>query len=582
MSTPPATQDKSSSITAFVKERLARRDEDRFWLPLTLLLGFISCAAFLIIAFQHPGSIPDDSQMFLSWMGRFDDPSLLQGDLMANYWASVSPWFYQGIYRLAALAGIKPVVFVKILPALLYPLMAFYTYRLLRSFRIEPIIAFIATAFLLHILTRGDLVISGTPRALWPLLTLVVLDGLSRQKIWQTALGQLLLTGSYPQMALVTSGVIGLSAFMPWQNPWIDFSRRRIIIIAVAAAATIAGIVPFMVGTNDFDPTMTLAEAREIPTFQAGGRGQIFREDGSIDFFCSKRTGIFSDRCDDPGDPKIIWLTIWYFSGALLLFFALFRRQNPNIAQSALPLYLVASSFVFAGLAAVTMFKFHVPSRYMSVFFLLPYLSTLPIVLGWLRNRTLAVVLSHWHRLSLAMTAGLFIIVAGGFYLAGDVKLEVSTPQNPPLLAAIAALPQDTVVGGFVMDLDFSPVFTNRSTLFNRELAIAYQRGYFIPILQRMQAMRDLILTQDPAILGDRIRTLKLDQLVIEQETLANPRVPQPFRGFFGKDLVALEEMPTRNGLSLVAQLAPRCTSGIFGTVLLLDTACILTQIAPR
>lgn len=580
MNASPAVERKSCPISAFVKARLERRDEDRFWLPLTLVLGLVSCTAFIFEASQQPGSIPDDARMFLSWMGRFGDANLLKGDLIADYWSSVSPWFYSGIFRLAWLAGIEPVLFVKIMPAMLYPPMAFFAYRLLRSFRFEPIIAFIATAFMLHILIRGDLVTSGTPRALWPLFTLVILDGLSRKMIWQTAAGQLLLAGSYPQMALVTSGMIGLSTFTPWRTPWVDFSRRRITIVGIAAVATLVGIFPFATGTNEFSPTMTLAEARQIPTFQMGGRGQIFNEDGSINFVCSPRTGIFFDKCDDIGDPKIIWLTVWYFSGPVVLFLALFNRCSSARARSALPLLLVTSSFAFAALAAVTMFKLHIPSRYMSFFSLLPYFSTLPLVLGWIHNRSLPFVLKNWQRLSVSMIAGFAVIVAGGIYLAHDVKLKVSTPENPRLLAAIAALPQEAVVGGFVRDLDFSPVYTNRSTLFNRELAIAYQRGYFMPIQQRMLAMRDLILTQDPAILSDRIKALGLDHLVVAQSTLSVPRVPEAFRGFFEKDLGVIEDIAARKGPSLIARLAPRCTSGTFGNELLIDTACLLDQIA--
>ena len=123
-----------SSIAAFVKTRIERRDDDRFWLPLTVVLGFVSGIAFLVKAFSQPGGIPSDAEMFLSWMGRFDDPTLLQSDLIADYWASVSPWFYDAIYRLAWSVGIAPVVFVKILPALLYPPIAFFGYRLLDRF----------------------------------------------------------------------------------------------------------------------------------------------------------------------------------------------------------------------------------------------------------------------------------------------------------------------------------------------------------------------------------------------------------------------------------------------------------------
>lgn len=566
----------------FVKAKLERRDEDSFWMPFTVLLGVISCVALLINAGYHLDGIPDDARQFLSWMGRFNDPDILKGDLVADYWSSVSPWFFDGIYRFGWLLGIAPLKFVLYFPPFLYPPMAFFAYRLLRSFGIEPIITFIVVAFLLNLLARDDLIPSGTPRTLWPLLTIVVLDGVSRKLIWQTAIGQLLLAGSYPQMALVTSGVIGLSAFVPWLRPWIDLSRRRIAIIVVSAVATVAGILPFMLVTDTYSPIMTLSEAREIPTFQANGRGELFRADGSIDFVCSARTGIFPDLCKSTTDPKILWLTVWFFTGPLILFLALFNRRNPAFPRSAVPFYLVVSSFGFAIIATLLMFKMHLPSRYVAFFFLLPYFSSLPLLLGWLRNLTYPTVMGNWPRWRLSMTGGFAVLLGGSVYLAGNVKPEIITPASPALIEAISALPEKSVVGGFVMDLNFSPVFTNRSTLFSREVAVAYQRGYFLPIMERMQAVRDIVLTNDPAVLSDRIRSVKLDRLAIEEDTLTNQQIPLPFRGFFGADLATMEAASKASGPSLVAQLAPRCTSGTFGSVRLLDTACMLGQIAPH
>ncbi|MEP7453074.1 hypothetical protein [Phyllobacterium sp. SB3] len=570
------------SIMDFVKAKLERRDEDSFWMPVTVLLGVIAGIALLIKATQNPHGIPDDARMFLSWMGRIENPDILKGDLIADYWSSVSPWLYDALYRLGWTAGIKPLTFVLFFPPFLYPPMAFFAYRLLRSFGVEPIITFVVVAVLVHLLARGDLVPSGTPRALWPLLTLMVLDGLSRRMIWQTAIGQLLLTGSYPQMALVTSGIIGLSAITPWQNPWMDLSKRRIAIILVAAAATIAGILPFTLGTNEFAPIMNLAEARDIPTFRATGRGAVFSPDGSIEYFCSQRTGIFSDRCDGISDPKIIWLIFWYFSGPLLLFLGLFKTSRPDMPRSALPAYLVIVSLGLATVATVMMFKLHIPSRYTSFFLILPYFGTLPLLLAWIRNVTLPIVMRNWPRWRGAMTVSFFGLLAGAIGLAADVKLQIRYPANPSLIAAISALPEKAVVGGFVRDLDFSPVLTNRSTLFSRELTIAYQRGYFMPTLERMQAVRDIVLTNDPKLLSDRIRTLKLDHLIIEEDTLANQRVPASFRGFFSADLTTIEASAKASGPSLVTQLAPRCTSGTYGPVHMLDTACILRQITPN
>ena len=289
--------------------------------------GVGSAFALIIVMFSHPNGVPVDAQMFYLDR-RFDDEDLLKDDHLARYWYSVSPWFYNGIFKAAWFVGIPPVVFVKLLPLALFPLIAFFSFRFLRALEFEPIIAFIAIAFMLANLGRGELVTSGTPRAFWPLMLLVILNGLSRRKLWQTAIAQFLLTGTYPAMALVTSGLIGLSLLTPWKQCCLDFSKGRVTTVIVAAVLTVLAVMPFLKGTKEFAPTMTLDEARGIATFQHDGRGRIFEADGSIDYLCTARTGIFYGKCDGPTDPKAVTLALWYFSGPALLFFSSFGEER--------------------------------------------------------------------------------------------------------------------------------------------------------------------------------------------------------------------------------------------------------------
>ncbi|TIO10682.1 hypothetical protein [Mesorhizobium sp.] len=579
MNAPTAGQPPLSAFVAFLRQRLERRDdEDHVWLPMSLGFGLIASLAFLVAVFRVEGTIQDDARMFLSWMGRWDDPDLLKGDLVADYWYSVSPWLYRAVYRAAWLVGIKPLVFVKILPALLFVPIAFFSYRLLRAMRVDPLAAFVATVFILNVMVRDDIVVSGTPRAFWPLLLLVGLDGLARVRVLQVALAQLLMAGVYPQVALVMAGVIGLSALTPWQRPWIDLSRRRLALVVLAAVATVAGIAPFLLRESQFGPVFTFAEARTIPTFLYG-RGKVLGADGSADFLCQTRLGIFAGGCKGLLDPRLYLLVLASGLGPVVLLMRMFRAGPNSGARSPLPFNLLVSSLICAALSAAVLFKLHLPSRYASGLLLLPYLATLPVLSDWIRSRLSPQMLIERYS-GRTLLIGTGIAALAGVLAVSIVKTGNALPGDRELIAAIRSLPKDAVVGGFVEDLNFSPVLTGRSTLFSRELSIAYEKGYYQKVHRRMEVVRDLVLTTDASVLADRMRELPVDALVVTRDTLAQARIPATFRGFFGADLVEMEARAGQNGPTLVARLAPDCTMGVYRDTVMLDAHCLVREAA--
>ena len=271
----------------------------------------------------------------------------------------------------------------------------------------------------------------------------------------------------------------------------------------------------------------------------------------------------------------------WYFSGPALLFFSLFRRRKTSPDAAALPMYLIFSSCALALVAAMTMFNCICLSRYTAEFFLLPYLTTLPIILSWLCDATKAPVLRNWQRIRLPMTIAFFGMLAGSVALAAIVKPEINEPHDPELLEAISELPKDAVIGGFVTDLDFSPLMTNRSTLFNPELAIAYHRGYFLPIMSRMDAIRDIVLTRDADIFREKMKETGLTHLLVDSWTLLIPRVSNSFRGFFGEELIRHETAHSISERTVLAQTARQCSMAVFGDVLVLEASCLI-RVAER
>ena len=513
--------------------------------------------------------------MFLSWMGRWDDPGLLRGDLMADYWQSVSPWFFRTLFHLAWQIGIEPTTFVKLLPALLYPIMALFSFRFLRAIGARPAIAFLTTALLLFFFTRDGSVVSGTPRALWPALLLAVLDGLARVRAPQAAVAQLFLAGCYPQLALVTATTIGLTLLAPARPFRLDLSRRRLILVSACAVATVAGILPFLLDSGRFGPVITLDQARLVPSFAAGGRNRIFEPDGSLDFLCDSRLGLFGSKCKQISDPQFPLLIVAALLGPVVLFLR-FLRGGPAAMRSTLPGLLLITSLGWFAVAALLLFRLHLPSRYSAALTLLAIVTSFPVLLEWTGP--------VWSRLAgrrhgrAVLNGGLMAMVVLAVLALANARHVVRSPTSPDLIAAIRTLPRDAVVAGFVDDLDFSPVLTGRSTLFSRELTIGYHLGYFRPVMARMADTRDAMLTGDPTILADRLRSNRVDLLLVPEEALVRPRIPDAFRSFFGSELEALEAAAARGGPTALMRLAGRCPAGRFAGVLALDAACLIRE----
>lgn len=562
------------SIAGFFHDRLVARDEGRFWFALALILGVVAAASFEIKAFTLPiDAISSDARMFLSWMGRWDNPGLLNGDFVADYWQAVSPWAFTGVFHVAWELGVSPVAFAKIFPALLFLLVPIFTFRFIRAINGEPLVAFLVTAAVIHYLARANLIVTGTPRAFWPVLLLAMLDGLARGRIIQTAVAQLLLTGTYPQMAMATATMIGLTLLDVFPSLKLNFSRHRLTLVVVCAMATVAGIAPFLLSSGGYAPSFSLAEALQIPTFMPGGRGELFPASGGFNVLCGSRLSFLVD-CNGGAILKPSLLVALAFGGSAILFLRERRTATETRLSSNIPFLLMIASILWFTLARAVLFRLHLPNRYTAATELLIYLTAFPLFIDWVRRCSKPWLLpTRWERVGLvgAVVAGLMVCTWGAL----NVRVTLALP-NSELLKALRVLPETAVIGGFVEDLDFSPVLTKRSTLFSRELAIAYQKGYFLPIMARMEALKDIVLIHDPEIFADRIKSLKITHLVIRQSDLDEARLPQPFRGFFDEGQLKKEEEVTRPVGTVLSKLAPSCTTGVYGGVLLISADCLL------
>ena len=106
-----------ASLTAPVPTRSDRRV--LFWFCLSLLFAATYGALGLVEAFKAPYVVQDDARAHVFWMQRFVDPELFPNDLLADYFQSVAPAGYVGLYRAGASLGIEPLALTKLLPLVL-------------------------------------------------------------------------------------------------------------------------------------------------------------------------------------------------------------------------------------------------------------------------------------------------------------------------------------------------------------------------------------------------------------------------------------------------------------------------------
>lgn len=566
-----------SAMAVFVRDRVSGASNERLWRTLAISLGLISACSFAIKVYSFPtDAISDDARMFLSWMGQWENGGLLRGDFVADYWRAVSPWAYSALFRAAWAFGISPVTFAKVFPTLIFVPVAFYTFRFIRAVGGQPIVGFLVTAAVLHYLARANLIVTSTPRALWPVLLLMMLDGLARKRIWQTAIAQLLLTGAYPQMAITTATLVGLTLLSFAPLPRLKLDRLTLLLVASSALATICGIAPFLLSSGSYAPSFTLTEAMQIPTFGPSGRGAIFPAEMDYNLLCGSRLSFIVD-CESGAILKPSLEILAAFGGSMILFYRTLRPSGERLLSSQLPLLLALASLVWFFIAGIVLFRLHLPNRYTAAMELLIYITALPLLLEWLfrmpffqiekQSKSRQTILS-------GSAMALLVVCAIG---AADVRVGLKKP-NQEFIAALRALPDEAVIGGFVEELDFSPVLTNRSTLFSRELSIAYQKGYFLPILARMEAVKDIVLATEHAVLVERILQLQMTHMVVRQADMATVRIPEGFRGFFEEDQLIEQEKTAEAAGAILPRLVANCTAGIFGGIALVPTACMLSD----
>ncbi len=471
----------------------------RFWLILSFGFGILYSSLALKQAFANPFIVQDDARQHVFWMQRFLDPDLFPNDLIADYFQSVAPWGYRLLYQIGAWLQIEPFTFNKLLPLPITLVITLYCFKLTLALLPVPFAAFTSTVLLNQTLWMNSDVASATPRAfIYPLLV-AFLYYVVQGKLFPCLLTLILQGLFYPQTLLLSLGVFTLrmvrwrkeqSWLQPWKKlAWSDRQQRRFSLIAFGTAFGI--LLIYAMQSSAYGPTISKAEALQLPEFFSGGRSSFFSDD-FFKYWLRGRSGILHRKLFTPATQAL---------GLLLPFFFL-GKSRPTLLKHTQKLgiltQLALTSIGMFFIAHLLLFKLHLPSRYVQ--------HSLRIVLAV----GAAILITSWiHSLTTWATFGI--------NRAGRIRrrlvsssliglLLVSVTLYPMTLKRfispgyvnvgyqnfygfLAEQPKDILIASLSRRADNVGSLAARSVLASREHSIPYHVGYYRPLRDRLQRL---------------------------------------------------------------------------------------------
>jgi len=452
-----------------------------FWFSLSLTFTLIYGVLALKQAFGSQYVVQDDARQHVFWMQRFLQPDLFPGDLIANYFQSVAPAGYTFFYKLFASLGINPLLLSKILPVFLGLITTAYCFGVCIKLFPIPAAGFVASLLLNQSLWLKDDLVSATPRAFIYPVFLAFLYYLVRRSLVLVCVAIALLGLFYPQ-GIFNAAIVLILQLVRWDNGLkLSRDRRDYLFCAAGLAVTVLVLLPFVLGTSEFAPTITAAEARRLPEFLPGGRSAFFSNDPWRYWLSGGRSGFLPSI-----QPST--LAVGFLLPVLLRYPSVFPlTQQINRKIAILPQMVVASVVMFLA-AHVLLFKLHLPGRYSGY--------SLRIVLSLAAGITLIVL---WDALWRACSHKVLILTAVSL-LGVALLLYPSFGKNfpntkykigsfPTLYQFFQAQPKDSLIASLAEEANNLPTFAQRSILVGREYAIPYQLGYYRQFRQRTQEL---------------------------------------------------------------------------------------------
>jgi hypothetical protein len=489
-------------------------------------------------------------------MERFVDTDLFPKDLIADYFQSVAPLGYASLYRIAAILGINPFIFNKILPSILGAIATYYCFRISLAIFPIPRAAFIAATILKQSLWMKDDLISATPRGFVYPIFLAFLYYLLRRQLLPCLIAIALLGLFYTQYIFIAAGILIFQLLYllrqsrkPLLGEGEEIPNRQDYLFFIMGLAVSAVVLLFYaLNPANFGPVISPSEAKTLPEFWGNGRSAFFQDNLWSFFLIGQRSGLLNVGLVRPAT-----LTLALLLPLIIRFpnrFPLVRQIQPNI--KILPQILLVSLGMFIA-AHGLLFKLHLPSRYTEhswrIIFAIASGIVLTVLLdaiwrignremrGKIQNySSFPLFQSRYQLLSIGLTA--LITAAIIFYpaLVDDFPLtKYKQGHFPTLYHFFESQPKDILIASVAEEANNLPTFAQRSILVGREYAIPYHLGYYRQFRQRIIELIQAQYTPDITEVKDFIQKFGIDFWLLEEnsftpEYLAQNEWLQPYQ----------------------------------------------------
>ncbi|GAB4349430.1 MAG: hypothetical protein Fur0042_16750 [Cyanophyceae cyanobacterium] len=525
-------------------------------------------------AFAGAYVIQDDARQYGFWMRRFLDPALFPQDWTAEYLANVTPDVYALPFWLAAQVGIDPLVLQKVMPLFLGVLVAVLAWRLAWRWLPVPIAALAASILLSQSLWMKDDLASAAPRAwVYPLL-LGFLEAYGARSL-PLVLGMVaLLAWMSPPYAAIAIAILALDCLRlgRWRLGF-NGDRRAWLWFGLGLGIAIAILVPYLVGTGQFGPTISADVARTMAEFRGGGRASVFDQDFWDYWFFGKRTNLF---------PRSLLTPVTLILGLALPFLMVWRRNsdllkhhlNPAIGRAMVQ--LIVGSIGLYGLAHATLFSLHLPSRYTGHSFRIAIALAAGVGLTLVLEKLWSDRGPNQSPLRQGSAVLLLVILFAYPLSVSDFPLTgYRAGQDPNLYEFLQQQPKDTLTVSLSKIADNIPPFAARSVYFAPEYAIPYHRGYYQEIQRRARATIAAQYARDRVIVLNFLQTSGADYWLLDHNAFDPTYLDDGFRRQFQPAAAEAQAFLEQGGTPWLMTQRDRCTAIAAPTWHLLSAACL-------
>ncbi|MDF5716784.1 MAG: hypothetical protein PUP93_23670 [Rhizonema sp. NSF051] len=542
-----------------------------FWYSLSLTFAVCYILMGMRQAFSSKYIVSDDAREYISWMYRYFKPDLFPGDLIADYFQSVTPIGYSILYKIVAALNIDPTFFSKIFPIVLGLITTSYCFVVCMQILPVPMAGFIASLLLNQSLCMHDDLFSGTPRDfIYPLFLAFLY-----YSIQSSGFGILIVLALqsliYPLIAFIDLLILFMRLFR-WQNGQITISQNRKDFILFAAAIMIAGILilPYAIQSSQFSPVITAAVARTMPEYWHGGRVSYFTHNIISYWFDGRDSGFFALIAP----PQLLLGLLLPIIRKFPSHFLLTKQVKDGVR---LLLLVVIASLIMFFTAHALAFKLHWPSRYTH--------HTFKMVLALAAAISITLILDatfRWSRQNgrQILILGTTTILGAGLVLyPSSLKVFPKTlyieGTVPTLYNFLQKQPQDIVIASTSSEADNIPIFAQRTILVGKEYALPIHTKYYAQFRQRMLDLINAQYTEDINQIKDFIQKYHVTFWLLERSAFIPEYVTKKTWLQQYQPATQQANAKLQKALPVLATLINSCAVFETDNLVLLNTECI-------